>query len=366
MSTPNLPGASVACLLLAAAACNSKDPVLLGGSGGAGGTGAAGGIAAATGGTTGGASGSGAGTTGGASGGGAGQMGGGPGVAGGGAAAAGGGAAGAGGGAGSAGAITALASADAYDFYCGIKGGQMACWGSANDSYWAMVNAPAFGRLPPNLVQFAMSNVPYDQTPFCGVDATGAGTCWGPQTNSRSIGTGLKAVSASDYGVCQLSLDGGLTCDSPIAAPASGPTFVAISASEDKVGTLDDTGAPWFPYVSFPPGRYIELVANDQSGVAAVRSDGAVVSFHQTAVPTVVPGSFVHAAIDYYGRVCGLDRSGWIGCWTNDTVGDSTPVVAPTGSFTQLVGGESTFCAARTDGTIACWGDTAITLPAGW
>jgi hypothetical protein len=348
--------------------CDSTDPLLRGGSGGAAGTGATGGGTAAGGATggIGGAGGATGGTAGGATGGTAGGAAGTTGGASGGSGAAGGAGGGSAGGAG--GGVAAamlLASGNAYNFYCGIKNGQMACWGSANDSYWATVNAPALTRLPADLVQFAMSNTPYDVAPFCGVDAAGTGICWGPAA-SRSVGTALTAVVVSDYGICRLALGGSVNCDSLIAAPDPGPNYVMVSASEETLGALDDTGVPWFGSFSFPAGRYTELVANDQASVAAVRSDGAVVSFHETTVPTVVPGSFVHAAIDYFGRVCGLDRSGWIGCWTNDMVGDSTPVVAPTGSFTQLVGGESTFCGVRTDGTIACWGDTPIAIPAGW
>ena len=48
------------------------------------------------------------------------------------------------------------------------------------------------------------------------------------------------------------------------------------------------------------------------------------------------------------------------------TSGNTNPLTPPSGSFSLIVGGESTFCAVRTDGTIACWGDTPVTVPAGW
>lgn len=131
------------------------------------------------------------------------------------------------------------------------------------------------------------------------------------------------------------------------------------------MGTLDATGAAWYSSFTFPSGRYTEVSTNDSRRVAAVRSDGAIVNPVPNGTAPVTPGSFVHVAIDYYGRICGLDSSGALTCWMG-TSGNTNPLTPPSGSFSLIVGGESTFCAVRTDGTIACWGDTPVTVPAGW
>lgn len=268
------------------------------------------------------------------------------------------------------GCTTQIVSGNDNDVFCGLKpDGQMACWASEIDAYlfgpfgsWPAVIAKA----PARLAQLAVSNGTGGDVTFCGVDQDGNGTCWGMGT-TRTMGSGLKAVVLSTSGTCSLDTQGAVTCDTGIqSTPPATSVYAKILASEDSVMSLDVAGVPRFPPQSFPDGVYVDIATNDATRAGAVRSDGtAVATFGGTQV--VKAGSFTHIALDYGGRACALDADGAVTCWIVDTAANPTPIDdPPAGPFVQIVGAETTFCAIRTTGTTACWGDHSVAVPAGW
>jgi hypothetical protein len=266
---------------------------------------------------------------------------------------------------GAVGCTTALAASNAYDYFCGLKGGSMTCWGSATIAYLVGQAAAAVAAAPPDLVQLSASNdAPVDHT-FCGVDRSGHGFCW-TEHSRQDLGTGLAAVTVSDYGRCLLHADGSVGCDTPIIAPPAGPHYTQIAASEDYLAALDASGAPSFPNVSFPSGVYTEITANDVRKGGTIRSDGAAVTFIRSSL-VVKPGTYVHVALDDLGRACAIDGAGELTCWLADTASSAAAFTGlPPGPFVQIVGANASFCALRSAGTTACWGDQAIAVPAGW
>jgi hypothetical protein len=257
----------------------------------------------------------------------------------------------------------ALAAANEYDYFCGLKDGKMLCWGSANASYF--VNLYADLVAPPNLAQLAVTDSITDPLIFCGVDAAGAGTCWGPNMTT-SLGTGLRAATLSRYGSCALHTDSSVTCGNEITALPSGHSYAQIVASEDIEGGIDTAGNPNFQFVTFPSGVYTEMSASGARRVAAVRADGIVVYAFGRMTPLMRTGSFVHVAVDDSGRVCALDAAGAVTCWLLSGATGDPFTNLPAGPFVSVVGAYSTFCALRASGTTACWGDTAVDVPPGW
>src|SRR5207245_1196716 len=64
-------------------------------------------------------------------------------------------------------------------------------------------------------------------------------------------------------------------------------------------------------------------------------------------------------------NTCALRTNGTVACWGDSNSGQATP---PAGSFTQVSAGGSHTCARQTDATVACWGDNRYgqaTPPAG-
>ena len=262
------------------------------------------------------------------------------------------------------GCTTALAASNGSDFFCGIKDGNVKCWSSAADAPTVTLTAPVVAAAPAGLRSLSISNaVAADQT-FCGVDEAHQGTCW--NTNgAQSLGTGLRSVTVSSAGMCRLSLDGNLVCDTGVTPP-SGGLFLQIAASEDALAARNATGSVFFPNVTFPPGAYQEVTANDGRRVGAVSEEGTLVTFHGTT-QMVRAGSYAHVALDNAGRVCTLDTTGEVGCWSIDSSTAAPPFASlPSGPFQQIVGAKASFCALRPTGTTVCWGDQAINVPAGW
>jgi hypothetical protein len=201
---------------------------------------------------------------------------------------------------------------------------------------------------------------------FCGVDRAGQGRCWN-DTGTKAMGQGLSAVIVSNYGTCTLDVKGALSCAYGFAPlPPASRVWARILPSEDVLAALDVTGAPYYPYVTFPSGTYVDIAANDARRVAAVRSDGTVVAVHANLDPVVRTGSFTRVAVDYAGDACALDRAGAITCWPVDSPDGAPPLTPPQGAFADIAGAESTFCAVRTTGTTACFGQGKFDVPAGW
>jgi hypothetical protein len=262
----------------------------------------------------------------------------------------------------------ALAAANEYDYFCGLKAGTLLCWGGATEAFFVMQLAPAVAAAPADLVQIAVTDSLPDTPAFCGVDRSGRGSCWGmpPATTPITLGTNLRAASLSRYGTCALHADGSVTCSATITAPPSGHSYAQIVASEDLEAALDTDGVPTLFNATFPAGVYTEIAASNARRVAAVRSDGAVVSIAAGGNMIMKTGSFGHAAVDDRDRACALDAAGAITCWS--TAGDAAAPFSdlPAGPFVRIVGAYSTFCALRATGTTACWGDAAVDVPPGW
>ncbi|HVV53045.1 MAG TPA: hypothetical protein VHO06_25530, partial [Polyangia bacterium] len=269
---------------------------------------------------------------------------------------------------------TQIVSAHDYDLYCALKAdGRINCWGSDGYAFvfppYGTIWTTAIAKAPPHLVQLAMTNGltsdPMNHL-LCGVDREGTGTCWSDQ-GSKTIGQGLRAIATSIFGLCTLDATGAVACGTAFVAPPATGVYARIVASEELAGALDVAGVPFYPYATFPAGTYVDIAANDARHVAAVRSDGAAVFLGPgPGAPTVRSGSFTHAAVDYNGRGCAIDAAGAITCWASAADGGVPAPTPPAGTFVQIAGATETFCAVRTSGTTACFGDTPIEAPAGW
>jgi hypothetical protein len=260
----------------------------------------------------------------------------------------------------------ALAAANEYDYFCGLKGGGLQCWGSMTAAYFVTQLAPVVAAAPADLAQIAVIDSLPDPQTFCGVDRSGRGTCWGATVSSTSLGTNLRAATLSRYGSCALHDDGSVTCSASITPPPSGHSFTQIAASEDLVAAIDTAGVPSLENnATFPAGVYTEIAASGARRVAAIRSDGAAVSIFGTST-VVKTGSFAHVAVDDSGRACALDGAGAITCWSLSGATAAPFGDLPSGPFVRIVGAYSTFCALRATGTTTCWGDVAVSVPAGW
>jgi hypothetical protein len=269
---------------------------------------------------------------------------------------------------------TRIVSGNDNDIYCALKAdGRINCWAADGLGFLFMTGygwSDALATAPPNLVQLSMTNaftesggpIPYL---LCGVDNGGKGICWGggpPVT----IGQGLEAVVLSQFGTCTLDATGAVSCGQQIrSVPPSSQVWARILPSEQLVAALDVNGAPYYPYDTFPDGTYLDIAANDAQRVGAIRSDGTAV----TIIPgTTVEksGTFTHIALDYSGRACAIDASGEVTCWAAEANVSMPAFTPPPGPFVQIAGAESTFCAVRTTGTTVCFGDHAVSVPAGW
>jgi hypothetical protein len=275
---------------------------------------------------------------------------------------------------GTAACTTQIISANDNDIYCALKAdGRMNCWATADEAFVFMAAYPwsgAVAKAPPRLAQLSMTNAilgggdsPYL---FCGVDRDGQGSCWN-DTETKTMGQGLRAVILSNYGTCTLDAKGALSCTYGfVALPPAAQVWARILPSENVMAALDVTGAAYYPYVTFPSGTYVDIAANDARRVAAVRADGTAVAFHANLNPVMRLGSFTHVAVDYAGDACALDRAGAITCWPVDAPDGAPPLTPPPGSFVAIVGAERTFCAVRATGTTACFGQGTFAIPTGW
>jgi hypothetical protein len=245
--------------------------------------------------------------------------------------------------------------------YCGLKrDGRVNCWGVGASSVSNVVQV-----VPPDLVRLALSDMfGAGEDTICGVDGAGRGVCWG--NRNASWDGPLAAIAASRAGICALDVSGNVACND-IMLPSSSGRYRQIAISDDWMVGLDDSGTAAFPNVTFPDGLYTEITASIASRVAAVRSDGVVVSFSSGMINLSSSGGFVHAALDSVGRACALDAAGEVTCWPNWPGVSVAPLDRiPRGPFVQIVGSNATFCALRASGTTACWGDYSIDVPDGW
>jgi len=258
----------------------------------------------------------------------------------------------------------ALAAANEYDYFCGLKAGSLQCWGSTTQAFFVTELAPVVAAAPGDLAQLAVTDSLTDTPTFCGVDRSGRGTCWGT-AGSTSLGTNLRAATLSRYGSCALHDDGSVTCGALVSPPPGGHSFSQIVASEDLEAAIDTAGVPSLDNATFPAGLYTEIAASNARRVAAVRSDGAAVSIFVNST-IVKMGSFAHVAVDDSGRACALDAAGAITCWSTSGAAAVPFSDLPAGPFVRIVGAYSTFCALRATGTTACWGDARVDVPAGW
>jgi hypothetical protein len=277
---------------------------------------------------------------------------------------------------------TALVGSD-QNYICAIKGGALACWGQSDDRITAPANAPTVAKAPPNLEQVSMFvSFGYPAlASFCGVDASGRGTCWDSK-GSTDLGGGLRQAAVCESGSCTLDLDGGIACSSVGASDTTrptpqtvpvGPHYVKLAFSLQHLMALDDAGRPQFRGDVFPSGVYVDIATTYGGPAGLVGSDGSVLTFESAQMPeptppTVTPGSFTRLALDQSDRACAIDRAGAITCWVVEPSASPAPklLTVPAGSFTQIVAGANLFCALRTSGTTVCWGDVESDPPAGW
>jgi len=256
-----------------------------------------------------------------------------------------------------------LLASHQQNLYCGLKAGQVRCW--ADQNFYQSILAPAVAQTPPGLVQLSIAENASSDPFFCGVDARGSGTCWGPKTMVY-LGGDVASTAISRYGPCAVFKDGHVKCTNLGGGLPLGHRYVQLAISADYIIALDDTGTPVHTATNlqFPPGVYLKVGITTGAIGAALQDDGALV-YLMRPEPKVVAGSFVDFALDYDGHLCGIDTAGEITCFT---FADGRPPAPspPPGPFIQIAGGTSTFCGLRPSGTTTCWGDVAVPVPDGW
>lgn len=133
----------------------------------------------------------------------------------------------------------------------------------------------------------------------------------------------------------------------------------------NNVFALGDDGriASSNEYFVFPEDRYLD-VATSGVGACAVREEGPIRCVRVDDPPEALEARYVRVALEYFGRVCAIrQEDAAIACWSIDV---SAPFTPPAGQFTQIAATSNGMCAVRTDGSIVCFGDTDLPVPAGW
>jgi alpha-tubulin suppressor-like RCC1 family protein len=252
------------------------------------------------------------------------------------------------------------------DTTCAVTGGGVVCWGdgafgqlgngTAKDGYFSAVPVAVIGLS--DVVDLAVSG-----PNACAALADGTVRCWGRNAPEDWLGfasmdCGPYAVTTGDNGPKLMSVP----CESkPRQVPAAAGAVSVVSGGEHNcLTTLTGSARCWG---ADPFGQ----LGDGVSGPDAFHADPVEVA-SLAAVQRLALGSSHTCAI------AGTERT--VRCWGDNAYGqlgigtdslDSyqiTPTkVAGLDGIADIHAAAHTTCAARADGTVACWGDTTTVLP---
>ena len=103
-----------------------------------------------------------------------------------------------------------------------------------------------------------------------------------------------------------------------------------------------------------PPVPVHSVVAGDNNPCGLRKSDSFPICWGRPPLPAAVPMQAPAKAVASASRVaCAIrEDTSVINCWGDANGGE----IPPAGEFTALRFSTGSYCASRTDGTLACWG----------
>lgn len=280
------------------------------------------------------------------------------------------------------------------DFGCAaLQNGTIRCWGSNLSGQLGV--APEMRRFAPRPIPVAgltsVVQVAVGPDFACALDDTGGVKCWG-ETHSDGDGdesapyhtaptpvTGLPAVSkitATQGGVCAIAVGGGLWCwtdrrTNQIAGVGATPSAVANMGAATDVSLFGYSGCAISAGQLYCWGSQIGGHLGDGMDLAAYQLMPTAITGISDTVTGVAVGDRTS---------CALLASGSISCWGvgNLVGGGPAPNLCSAGSsgtyqcqlapaavpnllnVSAIAAGEFSFCALRSDASIACWGDDTM------
>ena len=195
----------------------------------------------------------------------------------------------------------------------------------------------------------------------CALDAKGTATCWGAIA-APPAGPFTK-ISAEYSHACGVRPSGELACwgaGNYNVAQAPAGSFRDVAAAQfstcgvHRDGTIACWGEP--SRGTHPAGSFARIAA-DWTHACGIRTDGTLGCWRDEQVDTPLAGTFTDVAVGDLYAACALGKDGSIACVAPAGKPDAVITPPPTGTFTQLAGDHSTYCAVGTDHHIACWGE---------
>ena len=202
----------------------------------------------------------------------------------------------------------------------------------------------------------------------CALKTDNTIACWGTWANP---GGTFKAVSVGGSWPCGLRADGTVICwTNSGAIVGSGFTYPTGTFASLSVGYVracgvrdDGTVACWGVLCSSeqPSGTFTSVNLDSGGDFACgVRTDGTLACWNQCLLPGNIPtppsGTFASVSVIGDTSVCAVRAGGTVACSGDNTYGQARP---PAGTFTSIGAGYQFACGVKTDGTLACWGDNS-------
>jgi alpha-tubulin suppressor-like RCC1 family protein len=229
-----------------------------------------------------------------------------------------------------------LEGAGGGNFYCGIEaGGAGWCWGSGRHGQLGDGTTPTGGfssRSSPIAVAggISWSQIDPGGDHACGLDQSGKAYCWG-EGLSGQLGDGLGVAQ-----VTPVATSGGLTLAS-----------LATGVSHSCGVTFFGDAYCWGVHTGFRAGTGPLVLA-----------------------PVLIPGGIKFAALAAGRSTCGLTLPGVAYCWGSNSSGQlgngtttstSNPTLVSGGRvFVSLTLQAETTCGLTSDGTAYCWGNNSL------
>lgn len=195
----------------------------------------------------------------------------------------------------------------------------------------------------------------------CALDTKGNATCWGA-IGAAPSGPFTK-ISAEYSHACGVRPGGELACwgagNYGVAQPPAGAFRDVAAAQFSTCGVhRDGSIACWGePSRGTHPAGAFARIAADWTHACGIRTDGSLGCWRDEQVDTPLAGSFTDVAVGDLYSACALAKDGSIACVPPAGKPDAIVTPPPTGTFTQLAGDHSTYCAVATDHHVSCWGE---------
>ena len=196
----------------------------------------------------------------------------------------------------------------------------------------------------------------------CGIDASGAASCWGEGIAAPPDGTFTQMAVDHSWG-CGIDDGDELVCwgtnsSGQTASPSGTFTQVAVGqihgCAINSGGTIECWGDNGDGQSSPPSGAFAAITAAGRHS-CAINTANSIECWGWDSEGQASPpsGTFSEVAAGFY-HTCALDTGGAVQCWGRNTSGEATP---PAGTFTQLSMGSDFGCGIDTAGTLQCWGN---------